>query len=328
MMANKFTAQTPFPGAAADLALGFFRRATKWRPHPAKAATGGEDAFLATDYCIGVADGVGYWDQTQGISAGAYSEGLMRSVYDFCEQEYGGQHCVPCMEALRYAYDDNKDITGTSTALLASLCGSNLEIASVGDCTVLVLRGGKVLYRNEEQYHSLNFPYQLGTGSKDLPNDCERANIQVQPGDLVIMGSDGIFDNLYDRDVFTLMEKTIQFVEKDVFLGEYTLHDGRTKPQSIKYLDATQQSLLSAVDQLIDAAILNVNDPRAATPFAEKCIESGAYYEGGKDDDMTCIISCVGPDNAALLHLHGDRFAKQDEDSELISVQAPYKHWP
>jgi protein phosphatase PTC7 len=47
-------------------------------PHPAKAATGGEDAFFVTDArggAAGVADGVSAW-ANEGIDAALYSRSL------------------------------------------------------------------------------------------------------------------------------------------------------------------------------------------------------------------------------------------------------------
>ena len=44
-------------------------------PHPAKAATGGEDASFSRDGCYGVFDGVGGW-ASKGIDSGAFSRQL------------------------------------------------------------------------------------------------------------------------------------------------------------------------------------------------------------------------------------------------------------
>lgn len=299
--------------AVSAMTLGFFRRAVAWRPHRAKVETGGEDAFLATDFVLGVADGVGYWTD-KGVNPGAYSEGLMRTAFDFFITEYQGQNCVPPMDILRAAYRENVDVPGTSTALLASLCNDQMDVVSLGDCTILVLRNGELVFRNEEQHHSLNFPYQLGTGSNDKPDHAQQAKVRVQPGDLVVLGSDGIFDNLYDRDIIKTLMKTVTYSQRRATVGTYFNADGRKKEEQVTFLDAVPQSLLAAANQILEAAAVNSVDPRVATPFSDKCVEAGAYAEGGKQDDMTLIVSCIGPD---VNESSGERFAHRDDDKEI-----------
>jgi hypothetical protein len=45
--------------------------------------------------------------------------------------------------------------------------------------------------------HAFNFPLQLGTHSRDEPmKDAQRFDVRVEKGDLVVVGSDGLMDNL------------------------------------------------------------------------------------------------------------------------------------
>lgn len=53
-------------------------------------------------------------------------------------------------------------ILGSSTALLALLRDDELRIANIGDCVLLIIRAGDLLFRSTEQQHSFNFPVQLG----------------------------------------------------------------------------------------------------------------------------------------------------------------------
>jgi serine/threonine protein phosphatase PrpC len=62
----------------------------------------------------------------------------------------------------------------------------------------MVLRDGEPIFRSEEQQHSFNFPFQLGTGSKDTPADAQSFTVKIKEGDIVVMGSDGIFDNVFE----------------------------------------------------------------------------------------------------------------------------------
>lgn len=64
-------------------------------------------------------------------------------------------------------------IIGSCTACLAILRHEELRIANIGDCGISVIRHNDYIFRSEEQQHSFNFPYQLGTSSPDRPNDAQ-----------------------------------------------------------------------------------------------------------------------------------------------------------
>jgi len=61
------------------------------------------------------------------------------------------------------------------------------------------------LVRAQIQQHSFNCPYQAGS-PKLLPNsntadDAQVYEIDLQPGDVVVMATDGVFDNLFTSDL-------------------------------------------------------------------------------------------------------------------------------
>jgi serine/threonine protein phosphatase PrpC len=88
-------------------------------------------------------------------------------------------------------------IHGSSTCLLALLHHSSLLIANLGDCCLLVIRSGEVVFRTSEMQHAFNFPLQLGTHSRDEPmKDAQRFQVEVEREDVVVVGSDGLMDNL------------------------------------------------------------------------------------------------------------------------------------
>lgn len=112
---------------------------------------------------------------------------------------------------------------GSATCLLAVLDDEKLRIANLGDCALVVVRKGQIVFRTEEMQHGVstrsrysdlsptaeadivrpsgwgqfNFPLQLGTSSKDEPmKDAQLFSVDVEKGDIVVMGSDGLSDNL------------------------------------------------------------------------------------------------------------------------------------
>src|SRR5262249_32311959 len=91
---------------------------------------------------------------------------------------------------------------GTSTALIALIDAEGvLRILNVGDSICFVLRGGQLVYRTNEQQHSFNCPYQLGTNSFDKPVMGEHHSFPLAEGDIVVLCTDGVTDNVFDQEL-------------------------------------------------------------------------------------------------------------------------------
>ena len=107
----------------------------------------------------------------------------------------------------------NKE-TGSSTVVLAKFDTSRenyIKTTNLGDSGYLLLRPEldgtfKTLFRTKEQQYSFNFPYQCGTGA-DLPYHAEDQQHEIQDNDIIVMASDGVFDNLYDPDLEKCVKK-------------------------------------------------------------------------------------------------------------------------
>lgn len=391
--------------------LGFFKRATHWIPHPSKAATGGEDAFLSTDYVLGVCDGVSWWNEKLGVSAGLYSETLTRKAYEVIQEDWLGEppasDPIPSLSLLVTAYERTQklahesehyfekmqhekkrtsaagmttleagkcfggaedeatsdrakhsldqrhhhdDVTpthlviGTSTALFASIADSGLlQVANVGDCSCIVVRNGKIIMESETQHHSVATPFQLGTGSRDSPLNAGCCEVEVRDGDIVVIGSDGVFDNIYSHDIASLVSQRIREVaeQRSLDVSESSLtspHKSmktaasmqiiksiirlKEDPESFRTMnrdDMDQLALNVASLQILRQASLNAFDPKCDTPYAAACIEAGAYFEGGKVDDMTLIVAMVSGNPSD----RGERVLT----STFVNAD-PYKNWP
>lgn len=63
----------------------------------------------------------------------------------------------------------------------------------------------EVLYRTEEQQHDFNFPKQLGTNSDDYPEHSDVKVLDVEIGDIVLLATDGLFDNVFDEDIIRVL---------------------------------------------------------------------------------------------------------------------------
>jgi len=240
--------------------------------------------------------------------------------------------------------DSTPLLVGTTTALFCTMTSQNdIDIVCLGDCVALVIRDGHIIAETTPQQHELATPFQIGTGSSDMPSMAEVITTAAQPGDIVVIGSDGIFDNIYQRDVVKIIRSRYHDVknrealhthlgtllsEKDTPAQQWSgSHDVvqailRLSPATLDAMTADDRDILSlhvAALRILRAAQLNAFDPKSDTPYSAACVEAGAYFEGGKIDDMTVVIGMVSEDPSAA----GQRFSQ----SSLISA-VPYKNWP
>ncbi|KAF2072322.1 hypothetical protein CYY_006356 [Polysphondylium violaceum] len=229
-------------------------------PHPNKRHKGGEDAyFISQDLkVLGVADGVGGWGDV-GIDPSEYSNTLMEGSKIASNSISVSRDPLTIMEQ---GYIFSQDVKGSSTCCIVVLGGRNLLSANLGDSGFLVIRNSEVIFRTREQQHAFNMPYQLGTQSIDRPIHSIIANFPVEKGDLIIMGTDGVFDNLFDEEILEIGEKNY---------GE---------PQTIARAVAKRAFEVGC-------------STTTYTPFAKNAGNNGYIYNGGKLDDITVIVGIV-----------------------------------
>ncbi|KAJ3217104.1 hypothetical protein HDU67_008481 [Dinochytrium kinnereticum] len=246
----------------------------------------GEDAYFSRCDSMGVADGVGGWSHSQlkGANPALYSRKIMHyacqqlQAFDDVANDYdiNDYYDVDPIRVLSDAYDltcrdaTAEGLVGSTTAMIVILRDDELRIANLGDCGLMIIRNNEAIFRSEEQQHSFNFPFQLGTGSKDLPRDAQKYAVKVLEGDIVIMGSDGIFDNVFDEEVLEIVKGIVQG-------GNPALSD----PQKI-----TDALLLRSRDVSEDTRTMD-------SPFQTRAIQEGLYYQGGKLDDVTILAGVI-----------------------------------
>ena len=59
------------------------------------------------------------------------------------------------------------------------------------------------------QQHAFNMPYQLASArllpEADAPEDADVYELDVEPGDVVVLGTDGLFDNMWDDQLAAIV---------------------------------------------------------------------------------------------------------------------------
>jgi protein phosphatase PTC7 len=238
-----------------------FNSAAAMIPHPEKASIGGEDAyFIDGTRWVGVADGVGGW-ALSGVNAGDYARELMWNCAERARKV--GSESDP-KSVLIYAAKRTKS-KGTAATLIASLYDQTLRVANVGDSGFVVVRDSTVVARSEPMIRGFNFPYQIGTDGDD-PEMAEVYDIKVQKNDVVILGSDGIWDNLFEQQVIEIVD---------------SVHTAGGGPEIL-------------AKQLVTMANKLGQRKQGMSPFAAAAHAAGyTGYFGGKLDDSTAVVAYV-----------------------------------
>jgi protein phosphatase PTC7 len=258
-------------------------------PHPSKVRSGikgvnrkgmghgGEDSYFYShnsngSFAVGVADGVYEW-KLSGIDAGIFS----RQLVEFCRQavELG---IMDALSVLQFASKHLKrsGTLGSSVVSLGivDLIQGRLQTATIGDSGFLLLGRTKekdgshvIRYRSPQQEHSFGCPYQLGhQDGADSPEDAMLATVPVYPGDVLVFGSDGLFDNVSD-------DRIVEIVD-DVLAGGGTAQD--------------------VCHALASRAFKASTDKQSVTPYSTAASQAfEMVFSGGKKDDISVVVSLL-----------------------------------
>ena len=94
-------------------------------------------------------------------------------------------------------------------------------------------------------------------------------SVPVAPGDVIIAGTDGLFDNLYNNEITAVVVHAMR-----AGLGS----------------QVTAQKIAALARQ-------RAQDKDRQTPFSTAAQDAGFRYYGGKLDDITVVVSYVASSN-------------------------------
>jgi serine/threonine protein phosphatase PrpC len=284
--------QNPLPERYGPLYLA---SGTASRQHPAKVETGipNADATLEGPDYLGVADGV------SGVfHLGLSPETLPWELLESCGRQF--DRYVPkekdalrrpeswFPELIQAAYDDTKAY-GATTLILATLRESSLVSACLGDSALLVLRPSQVepyrlssIFRTEPGRYDSRRPVQVQRLQVSSPASTKKViegaivnSTPVLPGDVIVLGSDGLFDNLGDDDIASVLERYCAIVPRIQGLG------------SQEAVEWDSQQLQRAATALVDLAIARVKLDGAQTTLATGKVPAN------NADDTTALVAII-----------------------------------
>eukprot|EP00003_Mantamonas_plastica_P018834 TRINITY_DN3071_c0_g1_i3.p1 TRINITY_DN3071_c0_g1~~TRINITY_DN3071_c0_g1_i3.p1 ORF type:complete len:223 (+),score=63.12 TRINITY_DN3071_c0_g1_i3:353-1021(+) len=207
--------------------------------------------------------------------------GEIQARYQFLDND-SERVFVPPQQVLMSGYEKVTDemIKGSTTVCIVSLNGETRELVceNLGDSGMVLLRGKEVITETEAQQHAFNTPYQLSCQiySGDTPKHVDRYVTQVQEGDIVVTGTDGLFDSLYVNEIIEIVSTCF------------------SRANSINKFDPSL-----AAQRLAYEAHELARDPKKdkdsrVSPFEVACVQAGySSWKGGKLDDITVVVSLV-----------------------------------
>lgn len=242
----------------------------------------GEDSWFKTSTTnadvLGVADGVGGW-RNYGIDPGEFSSFLMKTSERLV-------HCVNFnpqrpVNLLAYSYcellEQKKPILGSSTACVLVLNRQNSTVytANIGDSGFMVVRQGEIIHKSEEQQHYFNTPFQLSLPPpghdhnvlSDSPDSADTLSFSVKKGDVILVATDGVFDNVPERLLLDVLKEC----------------EGVTDPVQLQ---------MTANSLALMARSLSFNS-EFMSPFAINARRNNINATGGKPDDITVVLATV-----------------------------------
>ncbi|KZT26207.1 protein serine/threonine phosphatase 2C [Neolentinus lepideus HHB14362 ss-1] len=270
----------------------------------------GEDFFYVQEMreqsgiSFGVADGVGGWADS-GVDPSLFSQALMFHAHRYSQHGWAGEpeidptqeyeereqvegwEMTP-QECLGLSYDavlrERSVLAGSSTACLINLNASSgvLRSASLGDSGFSIIRSSQVFYRQQPQTHFFNCPKQLTklpSGSRrysnsavDQPDDAEVYETRLRDGDIVVVYTDGLSDNVFPSEIISICALVARQME-----GQ-------------KSDDEQAQTM---ANQIVEYAKLCMHNKQRVSPFERAAAREEMYFRGGKIDDVTVIVALV-----------------------------------
>ncbi|KAJ6299224.1 hypothetical protein OIU76_020233 [Salix suchowensis] len=263
-------------------------------PHPKKVERGGEDSFFVSDYnggVIAVADGVSGWAE-RNVDPSLFPQELMANASCLVGDEevsYDPQILIRKAHAATSA-------VGSATVIVAMLeANGKLKIANVGDCGLRVIRGDQVFFSTSPQEHYFDCPYQLSSeiaGQTYL--DAVVSRVEVMEGDTVVMGSDGLFDNVFDHEIVSTVVGHSDVAEAAKALANLaSIHSMNSEFESPYSLEARSKGFDVPFWKKILGMKLTGKTYKDGLFFLNATSDQVLCLAGGKLDDITVIVGQV-----------------------------------
>lgn len=313
-----------------------FSAKTYQKTHPGKVRLGHKDAdaTLASPMLLGVADGVSQLEEF-GMDASELPNELLKVCEELGMTQLIPDRAASInpqdmyrgpVSLLKEAYEETESL-GSTTVLLAVLDNSTkihgklhpmVAVLTIGDCELLMMRrldgrqsGFEAVFHTEMQRidgHSQT-PLQLARVDDRVDPDfdeelalevIERGSavhcVSAYEGDIIVLGSDGIFDNLFLEEIVEIVNEALPPAKPGNFVP-------------------TQPALLREIAKRL------VEESHAKSDAGPQGLPETPIGLGGKMDDTSCVVGEV----VEWTKAHSEVWAqvhKQNQWRNLVSCGA------
>jgi len=204
------------------------------------------------------------------------------------------------MSALEVAFKSTLSV-GATTALFTSLQDSNkLALAIVGDCGMMLLRQNAnskltkeyrstpVMVRQKQPGQVVRLPDHVTGEIRELIDGFRTEMVPCRRDDILVLGSDGLFDNLSDEDIACVVEEVCFKASDGAIEGKVQ----RRQNGMVQQMPILKERCCPGVPELQCAATELVN--RAIQNASSGVSESGqAVGLHCNPDDTTAIVAVL-----------------------------------
>jgi len=173
---------------------------------------------------------------------------------------------------------------------------SKLKVASLGDSAFLIARPTEegvlqIVYRSPQQDKAFGTPYQIGHHeTSDHLSDALLASVPVFHGDIIILGTDGLWDNLFDEEIIETIKDLAQFVP----LPSNKVKQNTLIDPKLPFWSGNATNIANAIGKRAFGQSMSKS---ANTPFSSAASEEfNIIYRGGKKDDVTVLVGFIEAD--------------------------------
>jgi hypothetical protein len=158
-----------------------------------------------------------------------------------------------------------------------------------------------LISQSDEQTHFFNCPFQLGTDSGDLASDGAVKDVGVLPGDMLLLSTDGLFDNLFEHEIAAHLS---QINAEACMAVVEAAREGRVTAKGLldaadmktfSEFQACKTSLGVAASTLAVQAQIAGSNTQRKSPFSVGANKHGYSFQGGKLDDVAVVLALVLP---------------------------------
>jgi protein phosphatase PTC7 len=141
--------------------------------------------------------------------------------------------------------------------------------------------GWRVVFKSQEQQYRFNFPFQIGRETRVSADQATSVTIPLRAGDVIAVGTDGMFDNLFMNDILQIVTRVFE--------------ENSPPPKICNAGNYAKEMPYKIANALMEGAVAASMNQNRRGPFAASSAKAGYKYMGGKPDDIaitTAFVTC------------------------------------